>query len=400
MTIANSTTAILRNRIWHCPTAQLLLPALVAAMVLGTSSYSAASSADASSTSAERSDIDSLLSENRLSALAAVQAVRKASKLQSTLPPAAINSHLADLLRWVVHDYANNLSVRLLSAVPDGQAAGRPESSTRLRQLQKTYWLQDNALYGAGALMQYAPALGRLLSQSWRTHWERTYPDFCPDTQSDVVVGALPAYERGSAPTDSRCRLPTPGDWQYLRMRQYPDPADAAFDSLQTPIIGTDYPADRTGHVQMAAISRKSARDLFKYGCLRQSLLGHTRTAQQMFDLAMTRWDGNGFANPKNDPESGGRLVGVYWTRDLAFALMCANALGVGTQSQLGSVQKAQLEQKLWSAQSPSGGMWSNYCSPDASDCKLNIPAIAKQTNEVAPLVLLAYGSNIWAPTR
>jgi hypothetical protein len=335
-------------------------------------------------------------------ALSTVESVRASSPLTSSLSPNALNKRLAILLQWVVRDYANSGELRLLSAVPEA-ANGAGTSNARLRTLQKTYWLQNNSLYGAQALLQYLPPLGRILSDSWRSKWEEKYPSFCPDTASAVVVGQLPAYDGGKGSGDRRCRLPRPGTWEMLRMQQYPNPAEAEFDTLQTPIIGTDYPGDKNGFgAKIEPIGKTSVRDLLKYGCLRQVLLGNYSTAQEMFDLALAQWDGNGFVEPKSRRDSDGSLAGIYWTRDLAFAVMCANALGQrglqnwGTQQQ---VRKAAIEQKLWSTQSPSGGIWTNYCGDAAvEECGPgSIAKMAKQTNEIAPLVLLAYGKNIWS---
>ena len=331
-------------------------------------------------------------------AVDAVASARAASSLASSLPD--INQRLAKLLQWVVRDYASSGDLRLLSAAPEGvNAAG--VANLRLRVLQKTYWLQNNSLYGAQALLQYAPPLGRILSDSWRAKWEDRYAAYCPDTESDVVIGIVPANEGGPGSGDARCHLPRPGPWQYERMNQYPSPGDAGFDALPRPLIGTDYPGDKAGGVQMHEIGRKNVRDLLKYGCLRQATLGNRPLAAEMFDLALAQWDGNGFNEPKaHDAE--GDANGLYWTRDLAFAILCANALGQGGEANWGSkgqVAKAAIEQRLWAAQSPTGGIWTNYCGGGGAKCEgaNGIPRIAKTTNEISPLVLLAYGRNVWA---
>jgi hypothetical protein len=333
-------------------------------------------------------------------ALAAVSAVRQNSQFISTLSARDVDDRLARLLQWMVRDYANSGELRLLSAVPEG-LNGAGHSNQRLQHLQRTYWLQDNALYGAGALLEYIPPLGRILSDSWRRAWKERFPVFCPDTESNVVVGQLPAYDGGKGSDDPRCRLPRPGVWQMLRMRQYPSPATASFDAMPMPIIGTDYPADASGmNAEIVPIEPRSVRDLLKYGCLRQVLLGNRAAAQRMFDLALAQWDGSGFLETKNRGPDG-NLAGVYWTRDLAFAALCANALEQGNAASWGSsrISKAAIEQRLWSAQSESGGIWSNYCGQTKPNCPLVHP-IAKQTNEIAPLVLLVYGKNIWVGSR
>ena len=341
--------------------------------------------------------VTTILASNSGSALAAVRKARTGSQFVSSLSETELDTHLARLLQWVVRSYGASGSLRLLSDAPEA-TNGRGEANARLGVLKETYWLQDNALYGAGALKEYVPALGQYLENSWRTKWAQTFPKFCPDTQSGYVVGIVPAYDGNSTPSDPRCRLSRPGDWQYFRMNQYPSPKDPNFDTLPRPIIGTDYPADENGQTQFAAIRKNSVRDLLKYGCLRQVMLGNSETAGHMFEAAFGQWDGNGFRNAKSGKNSAS-LQGIYWTRDLAFALMCANALGVGSEGSWAGVSKSSIEQKLWASQSSTGGIWSNYCSGDNCGGDF-IPGIAKQTNEIAPLVLLAYGPNIWHRVR
>jgi hypothetical protein len=355
---------------------------------------------------AESTALAAILAPGSTGATAAVQRARADSGLVSTLLDGELDARLAKLLQWVVRDYANSGPLGLLSAAPEGRnAEGR--SNTRLLTLQKTYWLQDNSLYGAAALDEYVPVLGKLLSESWRNMWQKSFANFCPDTQSDYAIGRIPPYDHGVV-QDPRCRLPRPGVWQFFREYQYPSPADPQFDSLPKPIFGTDYPAGPEGATRLAPITRRSPRNLLKYGCLRQVLLGNGAVARQMFDLALADWDGSGFITPKNNPQLDGRLSGVYWTRDLAFALLCGNALGLGRESEWGGQQrvaKSSIERELWNAQSSTGGFWTNYCGATAAGSRpcsagQKIPAFAKQTNEIAPLVLLAYGPNIWASRR
>lgn len=366
---------------------------------LAGSAPSVAQMATAADYDQEKSLITAISRVDSSEALAAVRAARQNSQFVSTLAAGDLEGRLVRLLQWVVRDYANSGDLRLLSAVPDGlNGAGR--RNRRLQQLEKTYWLEDNAVYGAGALLEYVPSLGRILSDSWRRAWDKHFPMFCPDTESDVVVGQLAGFDGGKGGGDPRCALPRPSAWQMLRMRQYPDPATSDFDALPTPIIGTDYPADGSGkNAEIISIKQTVPRDLLKYGCLRQVLLGDRATAQQMFDLALGQWNGSGFLEPKNrDPN--GNLAGVFWTRDVAFAALCANALEQGNAASWGSsaVPKAAIEQKLWSSQSATGGMWTNYCGGQSKypNCPPAPPTMAKQTNEIAPLVLLAYGKNIW----
>jgi hypothetical protein len=351
-----------------------------------------AGSADTQAQNAERSS-DAVQTS---AALSSVQNVRRTSAFASSLPEEQIDDHLSRLLGWVLRSYNDSGPLHLISDAPDAQN-GLGMTNARMKALQQTYWLQDNALYGAGALLEYAPAVGQSLSDSWHAKWDEHFGKYCPETQSSYVVGRLPQYDQpGAVVTDMRCHLPRPGMWQSFRMHQYPSPQDDGFNDLPKPIIGMDHPSDEMMQTQLASIRTTAVRDLLKYGCLRQVLLGNRAAAQQMFDLALAQWDGNGFKTTKNDASQGGSLLGTYWTRDVAFALLCANALGEGHQAMFGQgVSKLSLEQKLWEAQSSSGGIWTNYCSGSACQGP-HIPAIAKQTNEIAPLVLLIYGRNLW----
>ena len=146
----------------------------------------------------------------------------------------------------MVRDYANSGPLRLLSDLPEGVSA-KGIRNTHFLTLHKTFWLQNNSVYGAQALLEHEPTLGRLLSDIWRRKWEQYFPHFCPDTESVVVVGQLPAYENFNAPLDARCRLSPPGAWEFYRMHTYPvQDSNPAFNSRSKPIIGTDYPETRT----------------------------------------------------------------------------------------------------------------------------------------------------------
>jgi hypothetical protein len=183
----------------------------------------------------------------------------------------------------------------------------------------------------------------------------QTFPKFCINTVSGPVIGVIPAFDGGPF---GPCGLPKPGIWQKLKVYSYPDPSSPGFDYLPLPIVGTGYPGQADGVTgTLEAISaQSSARDLFKYGCLRQVVLGNSTDASTMFDLGLASWDGNGFAH------SG--TPGVYHSRDLAFALICANALGRLANVYLdtaGKVARAAVEAALWKCQASDGGMWTNY---------------------------------------
>jgi hypothetical protein len=138
-----------------------------------------------------------------------------------------------------------------------------------------------------------------------------------------------------------------------------------------------------------------------------------------------------GFADP-------GDITGQYAARNFTFALMCANALGINNNNNYTnvgatvSVAKSAIENQLWGLQQTTssasntsmtslGGIWTDFCTSAYSatspygPCNLNplsdgIGSVGtwglvagaspmnnpKETEEDAPLVLLAYGKNIW----
>ena len=415
-------------------------------------------SVSASDCAAEASTISGLVNDPS-EALSAVHQARQNATLTSSLPD--IDTRLASLLKWIVLDYQQSGALRLLSNSPTGTTAA---SGPQQPHLQYLYWLSDNNIVGAAALEQFAPALGRILKASWTNQWAAQDAvlwkqgsvapnlNLCLGNQPDFyTVGIIPAFDQ---PKNFPCKAypPPPTDTQRFLMTQFPlTPTDAA---NPIPMIGTGYPqTDANGNPKLvsftldAADTGASTRDLLKYGCLRQAVLGNQNRAVEMFAHAMQLWDGTGFREPKNnDGNDNLQLPGLYWTRDLAFALACANAIGAGqadaddTSWGLGimtPVSKRQIETKLWTiAQgradqnfatygiTPVGGMWSGYCASitDAagkeacSDGNGNLsmyivngvtrellatnglPDSAKQTEEISTLALLAYGGNIWNP--
>lgn len=74
------------------------------------------------------------------------------------------------------------------------------------------------------------------------------------------------------------------------------------------------------------------------------------------------------------------RLCG-YYTRHLAYALIAESALEVA----IPATKRSEIENQLWTLQDKDGGIWTDY-NRDGS-----LPDRAKKTNEIGPLVLLAY---------
>jgi hypothetical protein len=303
--------------------------------------------------------------------------------LGSNTAVAAVDPRLTNLLNWLLAAFNRSGNLQLLPDCPSATTFGG-HANKHLSQLQQTYWLEDNCIYGEGALLQWAPTIGQALSASWRARFTQTFPKFCINTVGGPVIGVIPAFDGGPF---GPCGLPKPGIWQKLKVYSYPDPSSPGFDHLPLPIIATDYPGQADGVTGTIQPLGSDPRDLFKYGCLRQVVLGNSTDASTMFDLGLASWDGNGFAH------SG--TPGVYHSRDLAFALICANALGRLANVYLdtaGKVARAAVEAALWKCQASDGGMWTNYTAGG------RIGSLAKETCEIAPLVLLAYGNNIWAP--
>ena len=345
-----------------------------------------------------------------------------ATALKSTLPEGTLELRLSYLLWFMISDYAANCtrySIGLLSALPTGQSyqgylTGTKNSTTS--QLQGTFWLCDNECYAIPAFTEgYARAIGQRLNLDvfgedglWNT--EPNSKTLCPQDSSMYVGGALPSWDGGTPVNDPRCNVITPAnvptDWQYFMRQGYP----ASLDGLPLPIIGVDSVILTSSNgVQSVATKptlTNAPRDLLKYGCLRQVLKGNPKGAVQFFNDALNNWTGVGF------PEPGARHPNpyVYWARDLAFVLACANALGPhAAEATLWTpALQSQIETQLWILQGNNGGIWDVYCAFDGkAPCNVNpsggstgISNVAKQTNEIAPLVLLAYGANIWKASR
>jgi len=207
--------------------------------------------------------------------------------LGSNTAVAALDPRLISLLNWLIAAYTRSGTLHLLPDCPSATTFGG-RTNKHLSQLQQTYWLEDNCIYGEGALLQWAPTIGQALSASWRARVTQTFPKFCINTVSGPVIGVIPAFDGGPF---GPCGLPMPGIWQKLKVYSYPDPSSPGFDYLPLPIIATGYPGQADGVTgTLEAISaQSSARDLFKYGCLRQVVLGNSTDASTMFDLGLAR---------------------------------------------------------------------------------------------------------------
>jgi hypothetical protein len=104
----------------------------------------------------------------------------------------------------------------------------------------------------------------------------------------------------------------------------------------------------------------------------------------------------------------------AFYTHDLAFALACANAIGLDNLagSANWAVIQPQIEQQLWALQGTdgtggTGGLWNMYCDFNATpNCAANpypntniatgIAQNARMLNEDAAVVLAGYGPNVW----
>lgn len=378
---------------------------------------------------------------------ALVQNARANSSFPSTLTSSTLNANLALLLKWTVKDLMNScintqstIKLALPSDSPTGtNAAGA--TNAQLTVLSNTYWLGDNAIYDAAALQQYTTYIGTQLYNDYTANWGTTLPNgvvnytanICNENMSQYAAGSLPLWDTSSGGSGSLCSwISAPAVWSEFSVQQYPQPGNSCFANLTGPVVGLDsqvltssvsgcqaVPSGATQTTSTVAIATNASRDLLKYGCLRQVLKGDTTDATTMFNDAIATWDGTGFIDNPPSP------TGKYSTRDFTFALMCANALGINNNNDYvsGSVDlpKSTIENQIWALQEKSGsisntnvpsngGIWTDFCTPAyGTGCNTN-PLIdgigslnqwgllgsAKETEEDAPLVLLAYGKNIW----
>lgn len=313
--------------------------------------------------------------------------------------------NITSLTTWMVNSFnaANTregYSIDLLPDLPTGVAYNGVVNAHNTK-LQRTYWLIDNCEYGEGALLQVSPTIGNRLKTSWRAKLSSYFGNTLPETNSGTVIGKKAAYDGGSGFAQWQSSGgPTYFD-MYKKLTQTTYPPN--IDVVSAPIVGIDYPASGDfstfgAPLTYTLVSFGSARDWFKYGCLRQAVLGNlgtstdaaaAPTAWGMLKQGLLYWDGTGIATS---------TAGTYYSRDLAFALMCAKACGMPwTTDPLPTIRYILSEMQDITGspkgfQNGDGGIWTNYTYNQV------VQNSAKKTNEIAPLVALAYGTNIWHP--
>ena len=368
-----------------------------------------------------------------------VSAVRSTSPLvtRGAQSEAALEQNLASLVRFMATDLSNNIlqfDLALLADTPNPSLLTAPpvyDASVPYDvALENMLWLTDNGVYGAAALCPYsgevAAVMGTQIGASWSnaSTWEKddAGPVPCPDSQNGYVAGHLPYYDTG-AKAPSHCSTVTaPAVGSRFPTSQAPNPPTQAnfTDPSMFPWVGGDFDDVADGPVALSG-----PRDDFKYGVLRDILAAHkpgvsaataaaaVEDARNDFAAALVTWDGYGFVNPSDTPGLGQ----IHYARNLAFALIAANALG-GDPAWATNVSQADVENVLWALQQSSGGFPAAYTpmlyvgGTEPAGCK-PVPGIAadasadtlyvcvgrnvKVTEEASPLVVLAYGPNIWA---
>lgn len=313
---------------------------------------------------------------------------------------AATDIDVAALRTWLTTAFndANSregFALNLLPDIPSGCAWNSCTNNHNIH-LQRTYWLDDNATYGSVAFGQFNATIGNAIASARLTQFGAVFPGMCRNTFGPVV-GVKAAFDGG--PLYGGPGYPfTPTMWQKPVVTSYPDPASPGFDGLQLPIVGTGYPGAMNG-TPGTWTSFGSARDWFKYGCLPQVMLGNkgqstdpagTGTGWGMLKQGLLYWDGTGIATS---------TAGTYFSRDLAFALMCAKACGMPwTTAPLPTIRYVlYLMQDLpanvgHGFKDGDGGIWTNFTYNQV------VQNSGKKTCEIGPLALLAYGPNIWHP--
>lgn len=351
-------------------------------------------------------------------ASALVAAARAApTVLNSTLGEAAIQRRLSALLSFVLASFVwtcESWGLGTLNGLPYGQTyadqfANVTNNSYSL-QLQGQVYLIDNALYAVGALARagFAPHTGALLNASvfGASGLFNSAPitaPLCPEDQGLYAVGQLPLWDAdGGVAGDPRCAAITPatvpGSEQYLARQQFPPLVSGPPFPVYAADAGVLIAPDGSHSVRV--VSFNGTRDYLKYGCLRAVLHGDADAGAAFLARALAVFDGTGFYNPHNPLE--------YMSRDLALALMCASALGPARAARVAgwSAAQPQIEARLWALQDPGfGGVWDTYCATPGSPkwclpwppiAPAGLPNAAKLEHELSPLVLSAYGANVW----
>ena len=254
--------------------------------------------------------------------------------------------NLKRLAEWVAGSFVGG-RIGLVPNLPTGKTRGGRDR----KDLRNLYWLQNCNLYAMVALRPYDKALAGKIEASYRRWYRTEFADVKEKTEHYLTIGELPGVE---VPEGRYLR-------NVVKLKQ--------FDGFR---VGTEtYEPGRLGR-----ILSDDPRTLLKYGVLRAKLEGNAEQASRYFDRAMKLWDGCGFPMP----ERSGRHSS-YRTRNLAYALIAARALGRA----IPSAARETIEKRLWACQDADGGIWTNY-EKDGT-----IPHLAKKTTEIGPLVLLAY---------
>ena len=283
-------------------------------------------------------------------ATAGIFAAFPAGAIRSAEPAApALSSRLERLADWIADSFQAG-QINLVPNLPSGKThAGRQRID-----LKHLYWLQNCNLFAMTALRRYDKELSHKIERSYRLWYQKTFPDVPEQTEHYLPLGKLPGLD-----------VP---EGKYLR----------------AVIKVKDYGRYRIGTEthdpsQLGEVRADNPKVLLKNGLLRELLRGRKELALKYFDQAMRLWDGGGFRERRTEE-------GRYHTRCLAYALIAERALRTRMPTQI----HEQVESRLWACQDGDGGIWTDY-NADGT-----IPGLAKKTNEIAPLTLLAYDQGIW----
>lgn len=387
-----------------------------------------------------------------------VNSVRSKSAVVTALPgtdaESRLQGYLTKLLWFQINDYIGNCESRHIGtldllptnqnfkeamACPSGPAPGCEYGATDPPN-HITSLFEEDSLYSVGPWSSgYAPVTGSLLNQQVFSSgglWDRTSASasVCQDDEDWYVVGKLPGWDGGTwidpEPTlNNRCAIYNPPfttpsfNQRFSRTKNYY--STTASDSTIYGTNSQETNCDTTGCsltlLPISTTGTSDAHDQLKYGCLRQALKGNFTAATGYFADALAQWDGTGF------PDLTSSNSQDYYTHDLAFALLCANALGshVKDVSAWTPALQSTIETQLWALQdtgtdgiSGTGGIWNRYCNfcPQQGVCtatqdptcqpnpyshiSTGIAKTATMLNEDAAAVLGAYGRNVWSSTQ
>lgn len=266
-------------------------------------------------------------------------------------PASKYAGNLARAAGWVAKSFVGG-EIDLVPNLPSGKTRGGRDR----RDLKDLYWLQNCNLYASVALRPYDKALAGRIEASYRRWYRTGFAGVPEQTEHYLTLAKLPDV-----------KVP-PGRFlrNVVRLKE--------FDGYR---VGTEtYDPAKLGR-----ILPDDPRTLLKYGVLRARLEGDGERAVEYFDKALALWDGCGFPVPARS-----KRHESYRTRNLAYALIAARALG----RSLPPKTREAIEKRLWACQDEDGGIWTNY-SKDGT-----IPHLAKKSTEIAPLALLAYDPGVW----